>query len=91
MLESNEMIGGALKVYSQNILNFLIENKVWVASFLLCYILISFFLLKPYAQKKARESIGGNLKVKSDPLLWFLPLFMSLIFIILSIISESKF
>lgn len=91
MMVSNEMIGGALKTYSQNIVNFLVENLVFIASFLVCYILISFFILKPYAQKKARESIGGNLKVKSDPLLWVLPLFVFLVFYIFSIISTTNF
>lgn len=89
MMVSNEIVGGVLVAYSKNILNFLIDNKVWVVSFLLCYILISLFILKPYALKKARLSVGGNLKIKSDPLLWVLPVFVFLVFIILSIISEN--
>ena len=59
--------------------NFLMDNIVLILLGLLIYILISIFVMKPYVQKKAMKEIGGNLKVKSDPLLIILPVSFALI------------
>ncbi|AEG99876.1 tetratricopeptide repeat protein [Lacinutrix sp. 5H-3-7-4] len=42
------------------------------------YILLSFFVFKPFVIKKATNQIGGDFIIKKDPLIWLLPILLSL-------------
>lgn len=49
----------------------------------LIYILISFFVLKPIVNKKAISQIGGKFEISKDPLIWILPIILTLTFLTL--------
>ena len=49
----------------------------------LIYLPISFFVLKPLVAKKALKQIGGSFTMRRDPLVWILPIVLSMVFITL--------
>lgn len=92
-MSSKEDLGVIIISYSKICYNFFMDNIVLILLGLLIYILISIFVMKPYVRKKAKTEIGGNLVVKSDPLLIILPiLFAILLFVFwkISIISNTN-
>ncbi|WP_405296660.1 tetratricopeptide repeat protein [Algibacter sp. Ld11] len=62
-------------------------------SFYLIYVATSFFILKPLANKKAINQIGGEFEISKDPLIWVLPIVLTIIFLtiyFLNIIPNFK-
>lgn len=47
------------------------------------YIVISFFVLKPIVNKKAINQIGGEFELLKDPLIWGLPIILTITFLTL--------
>lgn len=47
------------------------------------YIVISIFVLKPIVNKKAISQIGGKFELSKDPLIWVLPIILSITFLTL--------
>lgn len=48
--------------------------------FYIVYVTISFFILKPLVSKKATNQIGGNFILERDPLIWVLPIILTITF-----------
>ncbi|TXD81866.1 tetratricopeptide repeat protein [Subsaximicrobium wynnwilliamsii] len=49
------------------------------------YLPLSFYVFKPLAARKAQNQIGGNFTMLKDPLVWALPIFLSIVFLTLYI------
>lgn len=48
--------------------------------FYLIYVVISFRVLKPLVKKKAKSQIGGKYELSKDPLIWILPIILTITF-----------
>lgn len=75
-----------IKIKKDNILSLMNNNSnrnIFLAiliSFYLIYVVISFRILKPLVNKKAISQIGGTFELSKDPLIWILPIILSIIF-----------
>lgn len=47
------------------------------------YVGLSFLVFKPLIRKKAINQIGGNLEIGRDPLIWALPILLTLVYLVL--------
>jgi len=75
-----------IKTKKDNILTLMDKNtnrNILIAiliSFYLIYVAISFLILKPLANKKAISQIGGEFEISKDPLIWVLPMILTITF-----------
>ena len=60
--------------YANTAHNIIIENLLWISVGFILYVLVSTFIIRPYAIRKSKKVIGGNVEIKSDPLLIILPI-----------------
>lgn len=76
----------SIKAKKHNILSLINYNSnrniflTILISFYLTYIVISFRILKPLVNKKAINQIGGTFELSKDPLIWFLPIILTITF-----------
>jgi tetratricopeptide (TPR) repeat protein len=75
-----------IKTKKDDILSLMNKNTnrniliVILLSFYLIYVAISFLILKPLANKKAFSQIGGEFEISKDPLIWILPIILTITF-----------
>jgi hypothetical protein len=79
-MNSNIILEIGLTSYASTAHNIIIENLLWIAVGFILYALISTFVIRPYAIRKSRKVIGGNVEIKSDPLLIMLPIIIIIAF-----------
>jgi tetratricopeptide (TPR) repeat protein len=76
----------SIKTKKDNILSLINNNSnrnIFLAiliSFYLIYVVISFRVLKPLVNKKAISQIGGKFELSKDPLIWILPIILTITF-----------
>ena len=73
-MNSNTILEIGLTSYAKSAYNIMIENLLWISVGFILYALVSTFVLRPYAIRKSKKFIGGNVEIKSDPLLIVLPI-----------------
>lgn len=78
-----------IKIKKNDILSLIDNNSnrnILIAiliSFYLFYLALSFFILKPLTNKKAISQIGGEFELSKDPLIWVLPILLTITFFVL--------
>ena len=76
----------SIKTKKDNILSLINNNSnrniflTILISFYLIYVVISFSVLKPLVNKKAISQIGGKFELSKDPLVWILPIILTITF-----------
>jgi len=76
----------SIKTKKDNILSLMNNNSnrnIFLAVlmlFYLIYVVISFRVLKPLVNKKAISQIGGKFELSKDPLIWILPIILTITF-----------
>lgn len=76
----------SIKTKKENILSLINNNSnrnIFLATlilFYLIYVVISFRVLKPLVKKKAKSQIGGKYELSKDPLIWILPIILTITF-----------
>lgn len=75
-----------IKTKKNDILSLMNKNSnrnyfiIILISIYLIYVAISFLLFKPLVNKKAVTQIGGEFEVSKDPLIWILPILLTITF-----------
>lgn len=78
-----------IKTKKNNILSLMNKNSnrnyfiIILISFYLIYVTISFLIFKPFVKKKATNQIGGEFEISKDPLIWALPIILTIIYIVI--------
>jgi heme/copper-type cytochrome/quinol oxidase subunit 2 len=92
-MNSKENFESIILSYSKQGYSLIMDNILLILIILLMYVLVSTFILRKFIRTKSMKAIGGNVEVKTDPLLIILPVLLIIIlsaFWIVIFMSKSK-